>query len=240
MDDLRPHVLAVEPRVERDEHVGAFLQQVAVLREPLLEQHRLVLPGGVGKLDDSHLLAALGAPLHAVEHVGGEPARRFAGAHAGAELGPADRAHALDDGLVRFQRMAREEEADGVEFALQPVALRPRRRPHAQRRLLRLAEQRDLALAALLGAALAQRQHRLDGGEGDGALGLQFVEGAGGGEAFERLLVDLLGVDAACEIRQRGEGAAPAARVGDGARLRVADAFHGAERVEDRRAGVSS
>ena len=176
VDDLRAHVLAVERRVERDEHIGALLQEVAVLREPLLEQHRLVLPGRVGELDDAHLLAALGAPLHAVEHVGGEPARRFAGAHAGAELGPADRAHALDDGLVRLQRMAGEEEADGVEFALQPVAAATTASPSLAAARPRASPNSATWPAALLGAALAHRQHRLDGGEGDGALGLEFVE----------------------------------------------------------------
>ena len=33
-------------------------------------------------------------------------------------------------------------------------------------------------------------EHRLDGGEGEGAVGLDLVEGAGAGQTFERLLVD--------------------------------------------------
>ncbi len=61
------------------------------------------------------------------------------------------------------------------------------------------------------------------------------VEGAGVGETFERLLVDLLGIDAAREIAERTEGAAVRARVRHRLRLRGSDALDGAERIEDRR-----
>ena len=52
---------------------------------------------------------------------------------------------------------------------------------------------------------MGERQHRLDRGEGDGAVGLQFVEGAGGGEALERLLVHARAVDPPREIGERSE-----------------------------------
>ena len=53
--------------------------------------------------------------------------------------------------------------------------------------------------------ALRRRQHGIDGGEGARAVGLQRVEGAGGGEAFEHALVDRARIDAAGEIGEIGE-----------------------------------
>ena len=103
--------------------------------------------------------------------------------------------------------MAGKEEADRLVFAPEPFGGRPRlgARPE-RRRGLGFAEQPALAGLALVGGAMGERQHRLDGGEGDGAVGLQFVEGAGGGEVFERLLVDGARVD---PLRQIGEGSEP-------------------------------
>ena len=44
---------------------------------------------------------------------------------------------------------------------------------------------------------MREREHRVDRGEGDGALGLETIEGARIGEAFERLLVDRARIDPA-------------------------------------------
>ena len=56
--------------------------------------------------------------------------------------------------------------------------------------------------------ALGARQHRVHGGEDAGAVGLELVEGAGGGEAFQHALVDGARIDARGEIGEIGERAA--------------------------------
>ena len=130
--------------------------------------------------------------------------------------------------------MAGEEEADRLVFAPEPFGGRPRfgARPD-RRRGLGFAEQAALAGLALVGGAMGHRQHRLDRGEGDGAVGLQFVEGAGGGEVLERLLVDRARVDAARQIGERSEPPRPA-RFDQRRRLAFADALDRAQRIGDR------
>ena len=140
------------------------------------------------------------------------------------------RAQALERALVGLERMAGEEEADRVEFALQPLGRRPRRsRCTLQRRGLGLAEQRALAGRLLLGAAVGDRQHRLDRGEGDGALGLELVERAGGGEAFQRLLVDARADRPRARNRRARRRAARRAPSTMRLRLRLADALDRAQ-----------
>ena len=53
--------------------------------------------------------------------------------------------------------------------------------------------------------ALRGRQHGVDGGMGAGAVRLERVEGAGGGEAFQHALVDRARIDAAGEVGEIGE-----------------------------------
>ena len=54
-------------------------------------------------------------------------------------------------------------------------------------------------------AALARRQDRLGAGEHPRAIGIERVEGAGGGEALDDALVDRARIDPRGEIGQRGE-----------------------------------
>src|SRR5437763_208454 len=43
----------------------ARLQQIAVLRQTFVKQHRLIMPARIGQTDNAHLAAALGAPFGA-------------------------------------------------------------------------------------------------------------------------------------------------------------------------------
>ena len=63
--DARAHLVALRLGGEKEEHRGARLQRVAILHEAFGKDHRLILPGGVGQPDDPHLVAGLGAALHA-------------------------------------------------------------------------------------------------------------------------------------------------------------------------------
>ena len=80
-DDPRPHVLALDRRLQRHQHVRALLQKVAELGQALLEHDRLVPARRVGELDDADLAAIARPPLVAVEHARAEPRSRSAGAH---------------------------------------------------------------------------------------------------------------------------------------------------------------
>ena len=98
---------------------------------------------------------------------------------------------------------------------------------------LRLAEKRVLAGGPFRCASIGDRQHRLDRGEGDGAVALKLVERPGRGEALERLLVDQARIEAVGHVAERGERTAAACqdqRLG----LRVADALERAQRINDR------
>ncbi len=159
--------------LKRHQHVRPFLEQVAELVQPLLEDDRLVLPGRVGELHDAHLRPALGAALGPVEHARAQARGRGAGAHRAGEIGPAGGAKALQRRIVGLQRMAGEEEADGVELALELLGLRPRARVDFQRRRLRIAEQGVLARRLFRGARVGDRQHRLDRGEDHGPVRLE-------------------------------------------------------------------
>ena len=79
--------------------------------------------------------------------------------------------------------------------------------------------------------ALRGREQRIDGGEGARAVGLDRVEGAGGGEAFQHALVDGARIDAAAEIGKVGER--PFAARGNDALDRLpADAAQRGQRVD--------
>ena len=73
---------------------------------------------------------------------------------------------------------------------------------------------------------------RVDGGEDARAVGLELVEGAGGGEAFQHALVDGARIDAVGEVGEIGER--PVAARGDDRFDRLpADALERGERVDD-------
>ena len=103
--------------------------------------------------------------------------------------------------------MARQEEADGVVFAPQPLGRQPRLdlRQHDGRRVGGAAEHVVLPDGRRLVAALAGREDRLRAGEHPRAVGIERVERAGGGQALDHALVDRARINARREIGQRGE-----------------------------------
>ena len=57
-------ILALQLRAKLQQHRGARLQHVAVLREPFGKQHGFEMAGRIGQPHDAHLVAGLGAPFH--------------------------------------------------------------------------------------------------------------------------------------------------------------------------------
>ena len=88
---------------------------------------------------------------------------------------------------VGIERMAGEEEADGLELLLQPLHRRPRLDraacPSAAAPSRAAAEEIAGALRLVHGHAVGERQHLLDVAVHQRAVGLERVEGAGGGSA---------------------------------------------------------
>ena len=127
--------------------------------------------------------------------------------------------------LIGLERMAGEEEADRVEFAPQPVGRRPgggahfERRARRSRRTERSARPPSPRRCGWRAPEPARSRRRRRARSGS-----SLVEGAGGGEAFQRLLVDRARIDAPRHIAQRGERAL-AARGDERRGLRLADAF---------------
>ena len=130
--------------------------------------------------------------------------------------------------------MARQEEADRVVFAPQPFGRQPRLdlRQHDGRRVGGTAEHVVLPDGRGLMAALARRQDRFGAGEHPRAIGIEPVERAGGGQAFDHALVDRARIHPRGEIRQRGEQAR-LARLHDQLHRLVADALQAGQRVID-------
>ena len=150
------------------------------------------------------------------------------------KLRPGLHAQPLERGGIIVERMAAEEEADGVVFALQPLGRQPvfDRRQHDRRRRGRAAEQLRLADRRILVGALRGGEHGVDGGKSARAVFLDGVEGAGGDEAFQHALVDRARIDAAGEIGKIGER--PLAARGENALDRLAaDAAQRRQRVVD-------
>ena len=177
----RPHILALQFGAELQQHRRPRLQHVAVLGEAFGEQHGLEMTGRVGQAHDAHLVAGLGPTLHARHH-----GRRYlAGGRAGfdrtRELRPGLHPQPLQHGGVIVERMAGQEEADGVVFATELFGRQPRLdvRQHDGRRVGRAAEHVVLADARSLVAALARRQNRLAACEYPRAIGIESIEGAG-------------------------------------------------------------
>ena len=80
--------------------------------------------------------------------------------------------------------------------------------------------------------ALRAPEHLVDAGEDARAVALEFVEGAGGGEAFQHALVDRARIDARGEVGEIGERPL-FARFDDGFHRLLADAFERGERIDD-------
>ena len=200
--DARAHVVALRFGGEEQQHRRARFEQVAVLRQAFLEDHRLVVAGRIGEFQDAHLVAGLGAPLGARHHGAGDAARGRALLHRIGERRPRLHVQPLQRRRVIVERVAGEEEADRVELALQPLGRQPRLRGR-QRDLLarrRAAEHVVLADRRGLVLALRGRENRIDARMDARAVALQRIERAGGGKAFQHALVDRARVHAAREV----------------------------------------
>ena len=227
-------VLALQFGAELQQHRGARLQHVAVLREPFGKQHRLEMSGRIRQAHDAHLVAGLGAPFHPRHHGGRHLAGGRAGLHGAGKLRPRLHPQPLQRDGVVVERMAGQEEADGVVFAAQPLGRQPRLdlRQHDGRRVGGAAEHVVLTDGDGLVAALACRQDGIGAGEHPRAVRVQRIEGAGGGEALDDALVDRARIDPRGEIRKRGEQAR-LARLDDQVDRLPADALERRQRVVD-------
>ena len=125
------------------------------------------MAGRIGQPDDAHLVAGLGAPLHARHHRGGN----FAGGGAGLDRGENSAQDCtrsrFSDGGVIVERMAGKKESDRVVFASQPLGRQPwlDLGQHDGRRVGRPAEHVVLADGGGLVAALACRKNCFGAGE---------------------------------------------------------------------------
>ena len=157
MQHPRPHILALQFGAELQQHRRTRLQHVAILRETLGEQHRLEMAGRIRQAHDAHLVAGLGAAFHARHHGRGNLAGRRAGFDRARKFRPGLHPQPLQDGSVIVERMAGQEETDGVVFAPQPLGRQPGLdlRQHDGRRIGGAAEHVVLPDRGGLMAALA-------------------------------------------------------------------------------------
>ena len=125
-----------------------------------------------------------------------------------AERRPALDIEPLQRRTVIVERMARQEEADRIIFALQPL----RRQPWLERRQRQRrgvdaqpAEQFVLAERRAVMGALRLGENAIGAGKSARAVRLEFVEGAGRGKAFDDALVDRARIDARGEVADAGE-----------------------------------
>ena len=154
------------------------------------------------------------------------------------ELGPGLHLQLLQQRGVVVERMAGEEEADRLVFALQPVGRQPgldRRQSRCVSRLRRAAEQcrsaRPWRPRARAARSPSWRRRRRCA---RARLRLERVEGAGRDQAFQHALVDGARIDAARRNRRGRANGLLAARLDDRFDRLRADALERGERVEDR------
>jgi len=173
-------VLALQFGPELQQHRGSRFQHVAVLGKPFGKQHRLEMAGRVGQAHDAHLVAGLGAPFHSRDHGGSHLAGGRAGSHGAGKLRPGLHPQALERDGVVVERMAGEEEPDGIVFTPQPVGGQPRLdlRQHDGGGVGGAAEHVVLAHGGGLVAALAGRQYGFGAGEYPRPVGKSSVSNA--------------------------------------------------------------
>ncbi len=192
------------------------------------------MPGGIGQADDAHLVAGLGAALHARHHGGSDLARGPAVLHGQRELRPRLGVQAFQHRFVIVQRMSREEEADGVILALQPFRRQPwfDRRQDDRRRIRETSEHVVLPDRHGRVAALTGGEDGVRTGEHPRPIVVEFVEGPRRRKAFQHALVDRARIDPRCEIRDRRERLV-ASRFDDLLHRLSTDTLERRERVED-------
>ena len=155
--------------------------------------------------------------------------------HRARELGPGLHAQLLQHGGVIVERMAGEEEADRVVFALQPLGRQPGLDRRQRDRLARCRPPPNNSLcptaAVLVRALRASRAWRRRPAKTRARFASKRVEGAGGGQAFQHALVDGARIDARGEVGEVGERRSPRAATIASTAWR-ADAFERGERVD--------
>src|SRR5687768_3347185 len=137
---------------------------------------------------------------------------------------------------LSLDRVRREIKAEGLALARHPLRQRPRRvalETDRGERVRRAAEQRRLSAVTLVVRARGMGEDGLGAREDRGPVGLDRLQRAGAGEAFELAAVEQAGVDPAREILKAGKrAAAPTLRDQRFHRF-LADALERAERVAD-------
>ena len=234
--DARAHVVALRLGGQHQQHRRARLEQVAVLLQAFLEDHRLVVAGRVGEFQNAHLVAGLGAPLRARHHGAGDAARGRALLHRAAERGPGLHASAA-------RALPRSRRADG-------------RRGRSRSRRTRAAAARRAATARPPAAAAARAStrrrtarsvpsRRPRGGAAPppgststpactrARLRSSASNAPAAREAFQHALVDRARIDPAREVREVAERPV-AARLDDRLDRLPADALQRRQRVVDR------
>ena len=189
-------------------HGGAFFQQIAVLIEPFLKQDRLILTGRIRELDDPHLGTRLCAALGAVEHRRREPPGGRALLDGADEFGPGLNAQPRQDRRIGIERMAGQKKSDTIELATQPLVERPGLNLRQRNRTRAFAaKQNGLAGKPFFLAPVCGSKNGLGGGKDTRAAAFQFVKGTGGGETFERSLVDFARIEFCRKFTDVAEGA---------------------------------
>ena len=169
---------------------------IAVLIEAFLKQDCFILAGLIRELDDPHLRARLGSPFVTVEHRGSKPSGRGALLDRADEHGPGLHPQPRENRGIGVERMARQKEADRVELAPQPLIERPwfgLRQCNGVGTFA--AKQHALAGKLLCLTAVRRGEDGFGGGMDARAIGFEVVESAGGGETFERALIDLARIE---------------------------------------------
>ncbi len=139
------------------------------------------MAGRVRQTHNAHLVAGFGAPFHARDDSRRDLARGRAGFDRARKFRPRLHPQPFQDGRIIIERMTRQEKADRVVFAPQPLRRQPRLdlRQHDGRRVGGAAEHVVLPDGCGLVAALAGGQNRLGAGEHPRAIGIETVERAG-------------------------------------------------------------
>ena len=205
---------------------------------PSAKDHRLVVAGSVGQADDAHLVAGLGAPLRRATPPWRRPCRRSTPVFTARENSAQDCTRRLLSTCgVIVERMAGEEEADRLVFAPQPLRRQPRLDLRActigsgaapRRRTIRSGR-----CVAASWARCARASTASIGREGAGAVRLELVERAGGGETFQHALVDRARIDAPGEVGEVGERALARAPRRSPSTACAADALERRKRIMD-------
>src|SRR5205823_5919380 len=207
------------------------LEQAFVLLDDVVVDHEITRAGQVFQGGEGDLLAGLGEPLS--PSLDDARDRNLLESARGAERRAGVRGEPLHVLGVPREWMAGDVEPEGLLLQREPLALAPLflAEDALLRRLVRrlgsAAEEPELARLSILLRRRALLQRSLDALEQRPARLGGEVEGAGGDERLDHLLVDLAGVDASAEIEQARERLASGREDGlDGV---LAYAFDGAE-----------